>query len=381
LVIIASKIEKEEGMSTDYIVPFNNLAVLDESLRMEYLAAMDKVMKHGRIILGPEVKELEKKISSFCERRFAVCVGSGTDALIVALMGLGIGRGDEVILGALSWIASANAVKMVGANPVFVDVDQSMNIDPNCVENAITSRTKAILAVDYTGKVCRMEELSAIAQRHGLFLIEDAAQAFGARRLNRPAGSFGDISCFSMNPMKVFGALGEAGAVVTNDSELNERLIELRYNGMRNRTKSYSIGLNARIDTLHAAVMLCRLNTFQTNLERRRYIASHYDALLNGKVSKPLRREGEFDTYFCYCIFSAQRDELFNKLTEAGIECKTREWDYLPQHPSLMGECVISAKRAKRFSSEMLCLPIGEHLTDNDVESVCTALNNANESL
>lgn len=358
-----------------YKVPFNDLSIADPETRARYLAAIEKVMIHGRILLGPEVDKLESALAARLQRRYAVGVGSGTDALILAFMALDIGPGDEVILGALSWIASANAVKMVGANPVFVDVGDDMTIDPDTIEAAITARTKAILVVDYAGKVCRMEEISELARRHRIPLVEDAAQAFGATHNGKPAGSFGVMSCLSMNPMKVFGALGEAGAVLTDSEELHRALIDLRYNGMRDRIVSHRPGFNARIDTLHAAVMLRRLEEFPGNLSRRQYVGQRYNSAITAAVWKPVESSGNTHSWFCYCVRHTRRAALFDALTRRGIECKTREWDFLPAHPALAQERVVSSDLARKISAEMLCLPIFETISDEEVDIVATAFN------
>ncbi|MEM7620068.1 MAG: DegT/DnrJ/EryC1/StrS family aminotransferase [Pseudomonadota bacterium] len=365
------------SQSSKYHVPFNDLSIKNKEVRGRYLSALEKVMEHGRVLLGPEVNELEERLANYCNRKYAVGVGSGTDALIVALMSLDIGVGDEVILGAVSWIASANAIRMVGATPVFVDVGEDLNIDPETIEDAITPKTKAIIAVDYTGKICDMDSLSKIASNHHIHLIEDAAQAFGARYKAKIAGSFGVISTFSMNPMKVYGTLGEAGAVLTDSEDIKNALVELRYNGMRDRVKSCRLGFNARIDTLHAALLLCRLEEFPQTLQRRQDIARQYDEHITSEVLKPKTYANSQDTYFCYHIKHPHRDLLFQQLTQLGIECKTREWDYLPAHPSLNSARVVSANTAKRLSEELICLPIFDNMTDEDVKSVCMAVNEA----
>ncbi len=361
----------------NYKVPFNDLSVPDSGKRARYLQAIDRVLQHGRILLGPEVNELEEKLAQFCHRKYAIGVGSGTDALIIALLAADIGKGDEVILGAMSWIASATAIKMVGASPVFVDVNAHGNISPGEVAKAISPRTKAILTVNYSGKIAEMESLIEIVSAHQLLLIEDAAQAFGAMRKGHMAGSYGIMSCFSMNPMKVFGAFGEAGAVMTDSADLRNRLEELRYNGMRNRTVSIQPSINARIDTIHAATLLLQLDEFQANIARRREIAGLYDRHIADSVLKPAQEKDCLDTYFCYPIRVKDRDRVMDALTRSGIECKKREWDYLPDHPSMKGEKVVSSENARMFSESMICLPIYDKLLNDQVMYVAEEVNRA----
>ena len=358
-----------------YKVPFNDLSIPDPVARKKYTTAIDNVLRHGQVILGPEVTALETQIAAYCNRKYAVGTGSGTDSLIISLLALGIGQGDEVIIAAMSWIASATAIRMVGAKPVFIDVNAHGLIDPAEVEPAITSKTKAIMVVDYSGKIAAMEELEQIAEKHDLLLIEDAAQAFGATRKGRHAGQFGVISCFSMNPMKVFGAFGEAGMITTDSAEIRDRLVELRYNGMRDRKISIQPSINARIDTLHAATMLVQLEEFPERLDRRRKIAARYSAQIDPEIITPYEEEYCSDTFFCYAIRAKNRDQRAKFLIENGVEVKLREWDLLPAHPSLKDQRVMSRKNASMFSKDMICLPIYDKIQDQDVDYVCEIIN------
>ncbi|HEX6513129.1 MAG TPA: DegT/DnrJ/EryC1/StrS family aminotransferase, partial [Chloroflexota bacterium] len=240
-------------------VPFLDLSVKDPDLKAELLQAVDRVLTHGRLVLGPEVQEFEARVAEAAQKQFAVGMGSGTDALYLALRSLDLGPGDEVITTALSWIATTNAMTLCGATPVWVDIGSDLNIDPARIEAAITPRTRAIVAVHFTGTLCDMDAILEIARRHGLMVVEDAAQAFTASVNGRNAGSFGRVSAFSMNPMKVFGAYGEAGAVATDDPELHEKLVSLRYNGTINREDCRYPSINGRLDTLQAAMLLVNL--------------------------------------------------------------------------------------------------------------------------
>ena len=208
-----------------YKVPFLDLRVTDDAEFRSLVASIEKVFHHGRLVMGPEVTRFEEEISKYCGRRYAVGVNSGTDALFIALKGFGIGGGDEVITTSLSWIATANAIAMTGAKPVFADIEDDLNISPECVERKISERTRAILPVHYTGRVCKMDALRRIAEKNGLAIVEDAAQAFGARNSGKVAGSLGDVACFSMNPMKLLAACGEAGIILTDDERVYRRLL------------------------------------------------------------------------------------------------------------------------------------------------------------
>jgi dTDP-4-amino-4,6-dideoxygalactose transaminase len=350
-------------------VSFLDLRVQDPAERRELLEAMDTVLTHGRIVLGPEVAQLEAEIARRCDRRFAIGVNSGTDALLLALRCLDLKPGDEVITTSLSWLATASAIRLAGGTPVFADIRDDLNIDPDSVARLISPRTKALLPVHYTGKVCRMDELNRVAQTHAITVIEDAAQAFGASLAGRPAGSFGTLGCFSMNPMKVLSALGEAGMVVTDREDLARRLECLRYHGTVNRERCVELSWNGRLDTLQAAFLLRRLQRFDALIARRREVASWYGDLLAGVVDLPVESPGGRDVYYTYQIRADRRDELKAHLESCGIETKI-------QHPLLMPEQPVHAgargewTRAARLRDRILCLPAHEKLERTHVEHV-----------
>ena len=210
-------------------VRFLDLSVKDQGERAAILQAIETVLDHGRIVLGPEVQEFERQIAEFCGRRHGIGVGSGTDALIVGLKALGVGPGDEVITTPLSWLATSSAILLNGATPVICDIDETLNMDPATIEPLITARTKAILPVHFTGRMARMPEIKEIARRHKLLVIEDGAQAFGATIGKKPCGAFGDLACISFNAMKILGGLGDGGIVLCDDDEVAKRVKMLRH--------------------------------------------------------------------------------------------------------------------------------------------------------
>ena len=212
-------------------IPYMDLSVRDPVLKAELLQAVDQVLSHGRIILGPEVDDLEQRIAERSQKSHAVGLNSGTDALFLAMKSLGVGPGDEVITTALSWIATANAIVLCGATPVFVDIGEDLNINADLIAEAMTPKTRVILPVHWGGLPCDMAKIMEIADQNGVSVIEDAAQAFGSHINGAMTGSFGQVNCFSMNPMKIFNAYGDAGAVVTDDDSLYEKLVSLRYGG------------------------------------------------------------------------------------------------------------------------------------------------------
>lgn len=355
-------------------VPFLDLRIVDDTTRQDLLAAVDAVLRHGRFIIGPEVQELEKQVAARCGRKYAVGVNSGTDALFLGLKSLGIGPGDEVITTSLSWIATANAIALTGATLVFADIRDDLNIDPASVQKLITPRTRAIVPVHYTGKVCQMSALMQIADEHGLLVIEDAAQAFGAKYHGRKAGSFGVVACFSMNPMKVFAACGEAGMVVTDGEDICERLISLRYNGTVNREKCIEPSLNARLDTLQAAILLRRLAGVGGIVQRRREIAAWYNEQLAGVVKTPREADGEWDVYYTYTIRAVRRDELKAFLEGKGIETKIQHPYLMPEQPAYRDRARGKFPNARRLVKQILCIPANEKLTRADVDYVAACI-------
>lgn len=351
-------------------IPFLDLRIDSEPLRTELLEAVQDVFRHGRFILGPEVQQLEEELGRYCGRAFAVSVNSGTDALYLALKSLDIGPGDEVVTTALSWIATANAIALTGATPVFADIRPDLNIDPDSVRQLISSNTKAILPVHYTGKICEMDEILEIATSHQLHVIEDASQAFGASLDNRRAGSFGTVSCLSMNPMKVLAACGEAGMVFTDRAEIDARLRSLRYNGMVDREVCTEPSLNGRMDTLQAAILLRRLKYVGPVIDARRRIAAQYSEHIARFVDVPSERPNQRDVYYTYTIQTDRRDELQTHLETAGIEVKVRDPILMPDQPAYRDGVRGSFPTAGRLIDRLLCLPASERMTPDDVDYV-----------
>jgi len=355
-------------------VPFLDLRVTNKTERMELLAAVNAVLRHGRIVLGPEVLRLENTVARLCGRKYAVAVNSGTDALFLTLKALGIGAGDEVITTSLSWIATANAIALTGATPVFADIRDDLNIDPLSVKLLITRKTKVILPVHYTGKVCEMKELLEIAKMNRLVIVEDAAQSFGALYGGRVAGSFGIAACFSMNPMKVLAACGEAGIIVMDKKDIRERLVALRYNGTVNRETCIEPSLNGRIDTIQAAILLKRLLRVKCIIKKRRQIAASYSKKLDGIVETPREAKGERDVYYTYTIRADRRDELKDYLQSRGIETRIQHPYLMPQQPAYRRGRRGEFANAERLYKRILCIPVNEKLNRNQVDFVAASI-------
>ena len=352
-------------------ISYRDLSVKDPLLREELLNAVEEVLAHGRFILGPEHERFEIEIAKYCHRRYGIGVNSGTDALYFALRALDIGPGDEVITTPLSWIATVNAIVLTGATPVFVDIAKDLNINVSLIESAITPRTKVILPVHFTGRMCDMHAIMDIADRRNLLVIEDGAQAFGANLDGIRCGASGIMSCFSMNPMKVYNAYGEAGAILTDDESLRDKLNSLRYNGTINRQDCHTPSLNGRLDTMQAAMLLVSLKYLEDKIERRRAIAAAYRNSLAGVVRCPTEYSGNRHIYYAYTVLADRRDDLMQHLATRGIETQIQHPIPMPYHTAYKGRFQAEIPVCEEAVNRILCLPNQEDMTIEAVDYVC----------
>ena len=357
-------------------VPFFDLRVTDTVLRNELLKSVECVLKHGRILLGPEVTEFEEKVAKEAGVKYAVGISCGSSALYLALKCLDIGPGDEVITTPLTWIITGNAIVECGATPVFVDINDDCNINPDAIEKAITNKTKAIIPVHFTGLMCEMDRIFDIAKRHRIHVIEDAAQAYGAEYKSKKSGSFSSIGIFSMNSMKVLGGFGEAGAAVTDSPEHYEKLKILRYTGTKSdpnkiiTNEAIYPSLNHKIDTVHAAMLLVMMKHLPNRMKRRQEIANRYNKALSNMVICPNFIKGDIHALYTYVIQAERRDELMKYLNENGIETKI-------YHKPLVSDVLIFKQYVKEDTpnarivlSRFLSIPGHEKLSDTQIDYV-----------
>ena len=349
-------------------VRFLDLRIQDEEVSV-ILKAIEKVLRHGKLVMGPELEQFEETVSIYCSRKYSVGVGSGTDALFLSIKALGIGPGDEVITTSLSWIATSNAIRLSGATPVFADINSDLNIDLDSIASLITSKTRAILFVNFTGQLCDIEGLQKIAEKNGLHLIEDASQSFGASKGSQRSGSFGIISAISHNPMKVFAATGEAGSVLCNDEDIYDRLLALRYNGTINRETCIVPSLNGRMDTIQAAILSERLKTVDSVISSRRRNASVYFEKLIDFVKLPEVKDINSHVFYTFTIMSNQRDALKSYLESKGVETKIQHPLLMPQQPAYKNS-IGNWKKAEKYVSQILSIPIHEKLTLEEINYV-----------
>jgi dTDP-4-amino-4,6-dideoxygalactose transaminase len=357
-------------------VPFLDLRIKSQSLRKKYTAVIDDILKSGRILLGPAVLELEKKLAKYCGRKYCVAVGSGTDAVFMAVKVLNIGSKDEVVTTPLSWVASTNAIVMNNAKPIFCHINDDLNIDVKSVEKNINKNTKAVLAVNFSGSMSDLEQLEKICRIKKVFLIEDASQSFGARIGKRKSCSFGKISAVSFNPMKILSGFGECGAVFCDDLKLYKKLISIRYNGTINRETCLYPSLNFRIDTIQAALLLKQFERLRFNISKRRKLAKIYDKNLRGLVKIPKFSLKATHSYFTYTILTAHRDNLAEYLKKFNIETKIKHKQLIPEHPAYKKFNNLNFAKDKKIVGQILCLPMHENLTTKQVNFVCEKIKN-----
>jgi dTDP-4-amino-4,6-dideoxygalactose transaminase len=357
-------------------VPFLDLRVQYASIRDEIADALQQVLDNTAFAGGPFVEKFEKDFASFCECEFAVGVGSGTAALWMALSGLGVGRGDEVITTPNTFIATAEAISLCGATPVFVDIDEQMyTMDPDLLEDALTPKTRAIIPVHLYGQMADMDSIMEFARAHGLLVIEDACQAHGAEYKGRRAGSIGDAGCFSFYPGKNLGAYGEAGAVVTNSAELAEKMRMLRDHGQAKKYCHSTVGWNARMDGFQGAVLSVKLKHLPSWNAARRKNAQLYNTLLGdlGDIHKAVEAEYARHVYHIYAVRVDHRDDVMKSLAERNIHCGVHY--PIPIHLQdaykFLGYSRGSFPVTEEHADELLSLPMFPELTQKQIGQVC----------
>jgi len=355
-------------------VPLLDLRAQYATIKDEVLAAIGDVLESQVCILGPKVVELEEKIAQLSDCRFGVGVSSGTDALLASLMALHIGQGDEVITTPFTFFATAGCISRAGAKPVFVDIDRrSFNIDPRLIEGAITPRTKAIIPVHIFGQMCDMDPITEIAARHGLYVIEDAAQAISATYRGIKSGRIGAVGCFSFFPSKNLGGIGDGGMIVTDDAELHDRLVTMRNHGMSPKYFHKVVGGNFRLDPIQAAALLVKLPHLDSWSEARRRNARAYDAIFAGSpVVTPWIHPDTVSIFNQYVIRVPHRDSLVKHLNSKQIGNEI----YYPV-PLHLQECFRDLgykagglPESERAASEVLALPIYPELSQEQLEYV-----------
>jgi dTDP-4-amino-4,6-dideoxygalactose transaminase len=354
-------------------VPLLDLQAQYASLRDEVRPAIERVLESQRFVLGDEVRRLENSIADYCQTKYAVGCASGSDALLLALMALDVKSGDEIITAPFSFFATASAVARLGARPVFVDIDPATyNIDPSQVADAITPRTKAIMPVHIYGQCAEIDPLLALGERHGIPVIEDAAQAIGATDRGRPAGSMGAIGCFSFYPTKNLGGVGDGGIVTTNDEQLEQRMRRLRAHGGITEYQHTEVGINSRLDELQAAVLNVKLSRLDAWSNERAKRAEFYTRLLNEadlsfELTTPFVRPDCRHIFHQYVIrVPRYRDALMDHLRERSVG--TKVYYPIPLHRqecfAYLGYKEGAFRESERAAAETFALPAYPELSE-----------------
>lgn len=360
-----------------YQVPFVDPRTHYQRLKTEIDAAITSCLAKGDLIYRQQLRDFEEQLADFVGVKYAVGVNSGYHALHFALLGAGVGPGDEVITVAHTFVATVSAIVHCGATPVLVDVGPDYNMDPEAVERAITPRTKALLPVHLNGRVCDMDRIMAIADRHGLLVVEDAAQALGATFRGRKAGSFGVAGCFSFYPFKVLGGFGDGGALVTNDPKIARMASLLRYNGEDRETGEYHYhGYTALLDNVQAAVLSVKLRYLPQWIEHRRRIARLYHEGLRDLPAlglPPFDGDGYFDIFQNYVIRTGQRDALRAHLKERGVETLVHWPKPMWEHKGL-GLSNPRLSETESICREVISLPMSAETTEEQVAYTVEAI-------
>jgi len=358
-----------------------------KNLEKEIDEAIKKVLSEGQLILREDVEQFEKNLADFLGVKHVIGLNSGTDALMFSLRAAGIKEGDEVISVSHTFWASIEAIHHVGAAPILIEVREDFLMDPAKIEEAITEKTKAIMPIDLNGRVCEMDKIMEIAEKHNLLVIEDAAQALGGMYNNKKAGSFGAAGCFSFYPAKILGTAGDGGAVSTNDDEIAEKVKLLRMHGLKTKTEIVAYGFTSRLHNIQAAILNVKFPHLQEWTERRREIAQMYEEGLKnveginpslssekgkGGVKTPPAPTNEgpyYDVFQNYVLKAQKRDDLFEYLKEKEVETLIKDPVANHKHPGL-GLDHFSLPYSEQLADEIISLPLYPELTNEQIQYV-----------
>lgn len=363
-------------------IPFIDLKAQYAVLKQAVDARIQQVLDHGQYIMGPEVRELETRLETFTEAKHCITVASGTEALLIALMALDIGPGDEVITTPFTFIATAEVIVLLGATPVFVDVEpDTCNIDPRKIEAAITASTKAIMPVSLYGQVADMDEINAIAARHGnIPVIEDAAQSFGAEYKGRKSCNLSSIGCTSFFPSKPLGCYGDGGAIFTNDDALAQAMREIRVHGQARRYYHTRVGVGGRMDTLQCAVVLAKLDRLEWEIAQRTEIGRRYQSLLGFRDGlAPVVRPDRTSVWGQFTVQVDNRAAVVAALEAAGVPTAVHYPVPLNRQPAYEGKCRIvgDLTHSDAVAGRVMSLPMHPYMSDETQRLIVDALREA----
>ena len=355
---------------------FIDLKAQYQKLKPEIDEAIARVLNHGNFILGPEVEELEDRLANYVGAKHCITVANGTDALQIALMCLGVGPGDEVITPGFTYIATAETVALLGARPVYVDIDErTYNLDPSLLESSITHRTKAIIPVSLYGQCADFDLINAIALRHGVVVIEDAAQSFGASYKGRKSCNLSSIACTSFFPSKPLGCYGDGGAIFTSDDALAKVMRQIARHGQDRRYHHVRVGVNSRLDTIQAAILLQKLKIFDEEIALRQSIATRYSKLFHslGFLKYPFVESWNTSAWAQFTVRVSDRENVQSKLRNANIPTAIHYPIPLNKQPAVRDEYV-RLPVGDRVAGEVISLPMHPNLDTSDQQSIVSIL-------
>jgi Predicted pyridoxal phosphate-dependent enzyme apparently involved in regulation of cell wall biogenesis len=358
------------------VIDFIDLKTQQARIKDRLDAGIARVLAHGQYILGPEVGELEEKLATYADVAHCVSVANGTDALQIAQMALGIGRGDEVIMPGFSYVATAETAVLLGARPVYVDIDpRTYNLDPASLEAAITPRTRAIIPVSLYGQCADFDAINTIAAKHGIPVIEDAAQSFGASYKGRKSCNLSTIACTSFFPSKPLGCYGDGGAIFTNDAELAKVARQIARHGQDRRYHHIRIGVNSRLDTLQAAILLAKLEILDDEIALRQQAAQTYGRLLGetGGVVAPMTESHNTSAWAQYTVRVRDRDAVQARLKEAGVPTAVHYPIPLNRQPALTDGSA-RLKVGDQAAEQVLSLPMSPYLGPSQQDLIVASL-------
>jgi len=361
------------------MIDFIDLKTQQARIKDKIDAGIQRVLAHGQYILGPEVAELEEKLATYVGAKYCISCANGTDALQIAQMALGIGPGDEIITPGFTYIATAETGALLGAKPVYVDIDKrTYNVDPALIEAAITERTKAIIPVSLYGQCADMDAINEIAGKHNIPVIEDAAQSFGASYKGRRSGNLSTIACASFFPSKPLGCYGDGGALFTNDDELAKVMRQIARHGQDRRYHHIRVGVNSRLDTIQAAILLAKLEILDEEIELRQQVAARYRELFNaaGIDTTPYIEPHNTSVYAQYTIRVRERDAVQARLKEAGIPTAVHYPIPLNKQPAV-ADAAIRLPIGDEVAQQVISLPMHPYLKESDQEAIVAELKRA----
>lgn len=360
------------------VIPFIDLKTQYQVLKAEINVRIQRVLDHGQYIMGPEVKELEEKLVAYTGAKHCITVASGTEALLISLMALGIKPGDEIITTPFTFVATAEVIVLLGAVPVFVDIEpDTCNIDAKLIQAAITSKTKAIMPVSLYGQPADMDEINAVADKYNLPVIEDAAQSFGSEYKGKKSCNLSAIGCTSFFPSKPLGCYGDGGAIFTSDDAIAQACREIRVHGQSKRYVHTRIGVGGRMDTLQCAVVLAKLDRFEWEVERRIELGARYNRLLDETGVRRVQQRSDRTSVFAqYSILVDDRESLQRNLSDAGIPTAVHYPVPLNEQPAYKDLCATSDSTpiSKATAQRIMSLPMSPDLSAEDLERVVVKL-------